>query len=259
MADETMEKSGKTIGSILKAAEVLEILAQAPSGLGATEVSRKMGLGVSGIYHILNTMKACGMIDQDPVTKKYEIGLGLYSLCSQSRTQDVFGRRAQPYLDRLSQICGETSNLILLRGLQIVYAAQASMNHNTQMFTQLGSSAPYYCTGAGKAMLAFLSEDEWERYISNTGFKKYTDHTIADGESLKKELAEIRANGVAYDREEREDGVSCVAVPVFNAAGQPVAAISVSGPTGRIREKIDEGGLVEVIRDTARRMSEEMW
>jgi len=258
MDDQIFKGAGKTIGSIQKAAQILELLAQSSAGLGATEISRQLGCGVSGAYHILNTMRACGMLDQDPSSKKYQIGFGLYRICALSRSQDVLCRIAQPYLDRLSQICGEISSLTLVRGLQIVYAAQASMPDKIQMFTQLGGNAPYYCTGAGKAWLAFQDRSEWQRYIRNTEFTRYTSHTVADGESLRAELEEIRRTGLAYDREEREDGVFCIAVPVLNAAGKATAAISVSGPTSRIREKLANAALAETVRRTAAQLTEEL-
>ena len=258
MATETSEKTqGKMIGSILKAAQVLEYLSQSPEGLNATEIARKLDQGVSGTFHMLNTMRACGMIDQNPENKKYTIGFRLYKLCSLSGQSNVLERVAQPYLDRLSAQSGETGNLIVLRGLQIIYAAQSSAHRDMQMFTRLGSTAPYYCTGAGKAMLAFLPETEWERYIKTTDFVRYTAHTIINGEELRKELEEIRRTGIAYDREEREDGVSCIAVPVFDGSGHPVAAVSVSGPAGRIREKLEQH-LKEDVLETAAQLTEEM-
>ena len=257
--EEKEKTQGKTIGSIQKAAEVLEILAAAGgAGLGATEISQRMGAGVSGTYHILNTLKLCRFIDQDPSSKKYRIGFGLYRLCSQSGMQESLSRVAQPYLDRLSRDCGEISNLILLDGLRIYYAAQASDSGQIRMFTQLGSSAPYYCTGAGKVLLAFRDPAEWDRYIKNTEFTRYTAHTITSRASLLKELETIRREGISFDREEREDGVWCVAAPVLDAGGLAAAAISISGPMGRIREKLESAGLADQLRKTAAALSEEL-
>lgn len=248
----------KTIGSVEKAAQILEIIAQSETGLGATEISRSLNCGVSATYHLLNTLKLCGLIDQDISSKKYRIGYGLFQICSRAKRHSTLNGMVQPYLDHLSQVSGETCNMIELEGLQIVYIAQAAVNNMLQMFTQLGSKAPYYCTGGGKVLLAFRERNEWHRYIRNTDFVPYTDNTISSGDALLAELEDIRRDGIALDREERENGVTCIAAPVFDSKGEAIAAVSVSGPTGRMREKMAAQALEDQIRSTAAQISAEL-
>ena len=250
--------SSKTIGSVEKATRILEIIAQSQSGIGVTEISHSLDCGVSATYHLLNTLKLCGLIEQDSTSKKYRIGYGLFHICSIARNQNFLVNMAQPYLEHLSQGSGETCNLIILEGLQVIYIAQVAVNNILQMFTQLGSKAPYYCTGGGKALLAFREEKEWFRYIKNTNFFRYTKNTNVDVETLCKELETIRREGIAFDREEREDGVTCIAAPIFSESGEAVAAISVSGPTGRMKEKLSMQALELRVRKVASEISQEL-
>lgn len=174
---------------------------------------------------------------QDERTKKYYIGHGLFCLCATAKRHNKISNIAQPYLEHLVDVFGETSNLTILDGTDVVYVGQAESTNLLKMFTQMGARVPFYCTGGGKAMVAHLPEKRIEEILTNTVFRRFTDHTINDGEVLKRELKSIRIQGYAFDNEEREDGVTCIAAPVFDAYGIPVAAVSISGPTRRLRDK----------------------
>lgn len=227
----------KTIGSVIKAIEVLKELSKSESGLGVTEISNKLNYGVSATYHLLNTLKLCNIIEQDKETKKYRIGFELFRISSVAKNQNNLANIAQPHLDKLKENVGETSNLVVMDDNCIVYIAQSESTNLLKMFTQLGAKVPFYCTGAGKAILAYQSENAQRYTISKTKFNKYTKNTLTTIEELINEFKIIRIQGYALDNEERELGVTCIAAPVFDCYGEAIAAISISGPSSRLNGK----------------------
>lgn len=128
--------SAKTIGSVIKAIQVLEQLAGSEQGLGLTEISTRLNSGVSATYHLLNTLKQLNVIQQDKKTKKYSIGFALFIITGMAKRQNVLSHMAQPYLDRLRELVGETSNLMVLDGSKVVYIAQSESSNLLKMFTQ---------------------------------------------------------------------------------------------------------------------------
>lgn len=250
----TEVKNTKTIGSVIKAIEVLKVLSESEDGLGVTEISNKLNYRVSATYHLVNTLKQCSIIEQDNDTKKYRIGFELYRISSMAKSQNSLANIAQPHLDQLKEEIDETTNLVVLDGNCIVYIAQSESTNLLKMFTQLGAKIPFYCTGAGKVLLAYLPEDVQDYNISKTVLKRYTKNTLITAKALKREFEVIRAQGYAFDNEEREEGVTCIAAPVFDSYSKVIAAISISGPTSRLKEK-DMDNIVNNVIETAREIS----
>lgn len=230
-------KDTKTIGSVIKAVEVMEELAGSEDGLGLTEISSRLNYGVSATYHLLNTLRLCNIIEQDKKTKKYRIGIGLFRISGMAKRQNVLVNLAQPYLDKLRVIVNETSNLLVLDGNEVVYIAQSESSQLLKMFTQLGAKVPLYCTGGGKLLLAYKSSQFQELILNKTKLQKYTRNTLSTIEDLLEEFKNIKKQGYALDNEEREEGITCVAAPVFDCYGEVIASISISGPSYRLKEK----------------------
>jgi DNA-binding IclR family transcriptional regulator len=243
--DDKIKKDTKTIGSVLKAVEVMEELAKSEHGLGVTEISSRLNYGVSATYHLLNTLKQCNIIEQDKKTKKYRIGFALFRISGMAKRQNVLASLAQPYLDQLKELVGETCNLMVLDGSDVVYIAQSESTNLLKMFTQLGAKVPLYCTGGGKVLLAYQPVKIQDLILGKTSFEKYTKNTLASAQDLKNELEVIRRQGYAIDNEEREEGVTCIAAPVFDCYGEAITSVSISGPTSRLKEK----GMDKIIKN----------
>jgi DNA-binding IclR family transcriptional regulator len=247
-------KDTKTIGSVIKAVEVIEELARSEEGLGLTIISSRLNYGVSATYHLLNTLKLHNIIEQDKKTKKYRIGVGLFRISNMAKRQNSLVTLAQPYLDKLRVIVDETSNLLVLDGNEVVYIAQSESTKLLKMFTQLGVKAPLYCTGGGKVILAYKPLDFQEFILSRINLEKHTKNTIVTVEGLQKEFENIRKQGYAIDNEEREEGVTCIATPIFDCYGEVIAAISISGPSYRLKEK-DLSKIIPDVVLTAKELS----
>ncbi|MDD2481564.1 MAG: IclR family transcriptional regulator, partial [Lutispora sp.] len=200
--DNIVKKDTKTIGSVIKAVEVMEEIAKSDDGLGVTEISNILNYGVSATYHLLNTLKQCNIIEQDRKTKKYRIGFALFRISGMAKRQNVLANLAQPYLDKLRELVGETSNLVILDGSDIVYIAQSESTKLLKMFTQLGAKVPFYCTGGGKILLSYQPKKMQDLILSKTNFEKYTKNTLSSAKDIIKELESIKEQGYAIDNEE---------------------------------------------------------
>jgi IclR family KDG regulon transcriptional repressor len=162
---------------------------------------------------------------------------------TRSGSQNIL-RYASAALEYLARETKETIHLAALENGALVYLRKIESPRSLRvvsMGSSIGESAPMYCTGLGKAILAWSSPAEQKKYISRRVFTRFTDATITSGEALLKELARIKKRGYAIDRQEHEVGVVCVAVPVFSAGCKPAAAISIAGPSVRMSEKVLSG------------------
>jgi IclR family acetate operon transcriptional repressor len=224
------------VQSLDRALDVLEAVA-AGGELGVSEVAARTGLVVSTAHRLLASLADRGYVRQTSPQGRYALGLKVLELAGgmQARTA-ALSVAARPHLERLRQATGETANLVVLDGDRVVYVDQVAGRHTVRMFTELGSSAPAHTTGSGKAMLAYWPAETVANLYPRTRepLERLTPRTHTSLESLRHDFARVRRRGYALDNEEHEDGVSCVAAPVFDRTGAAFAAISISAPTTRI-------------------------
>ena len=139
---------------------------------------------------------------------------------------------------------------------QVLYVDKRVPSRPIEMFSQAGKVGPAHCTGVGKAMLAFLDAEALDRAVALQSFYRFTPHTLTDAESLRAELAEIRKRGYAFDREEHEPGIICVAMPILSARDRVIGALSVTSVTAR--KTLDElETMVPLLREAAGRISKD--
>lgn len=220
------------VKSLARAMQVLECFSVEQPELGPSEIAKMLGMQKSTVYNILSTFHKCGYLVQNPKTSKYYLGLKVlhlgYIVNSHHGMRDIF----LPYLTRIAQETREMCYFGILNDMEVLYIESTYPSTQQQTRNILGERAPLYCTGLGKAMLAFLPEAQAEQIITGP-LKAYTGCTITDPQVLRNNLEEIRQNGYAMDNMEHEYGIRCVAVPVFGTSGQVIAAVSVSGPSPR--------------------------
>ncbi|MFC3447806.1 IclR family transcriptional regulator [Amycolatopsis speibonae] len=225
------EKNGRDGGvqSLQRAFELLEHLADTGGEASLSELATLSGLPMPTIHRLIRTLVDLGYVRQN-TNRRYALGARLIRLGENASMQ--FGSWARPLLAELVDEVGETANLAVLERDEVVYVAQVPSKHSMRMFTEVGRRLLPHGTGVGKAMLAHLAPDAVTALLARTGMPSYTEHTFTDQDALLTELAKIAEQGYALDEAEQELGVRCVAVAV---PGAPVpAAVSVSGPSGRL-------------------------
>jgi DNA-binding IclR family transcriptional regulator len=212
---------------------ILETISQHSEGITLTDIVRKTNIPKTSVHRILNTLKNREFIEINALTETYTVGIKTIELGIKNlMTTDVV-EVSIPFLHELSTKTDETAFLAVYNDTEIVYLYKHEGNNAIRTTSTLGSRRPAYCTGLGRAILAHLPEEEIERNLQGE-LQKYTEKTKIDPVEIKKTLASIREHGYSQDNEEIEEGLTCLASPIFNHLGNVVAAISVAGPTQRM-------------------------
>lgn len=218
-----------------KALDILEYLQQGPST--AAELSRQLGLAKPTVYRIIRTLLSRDFVNRERDGSRYMIGTAIYALGSAHRSADLVSL-TRPHVVRLAARFGETVNVGVPTGNEILYVDVLESMH--QLRTQIvpGTRDALHSTALGKAILAALPEDEAAAIITAAHLERKTVHTIADPGELLESLAAIRKLGYAVDNEENELGSVCVASTLRAPDGRPLCAISISGPKWRISDDL---------------------
>ncbi len=181
----------------------------------------------------MQTLTRQGMLSYDPDRQLYALGVRLVRLAHVAWQQSSLAPIARPHLDRLAASAGETVHLAQLDGGQVLYVDKRTPARPIRMFSSAGKIGPAYCTGVGKAMLAFLPEAELAAAVALQSFHRFTPATLAGPDALRADLAQVRRDGLAYDREEHEPGIICVAAPILTRTGRVMGALSLTSATSR--------------------------
>lgn len=218
-------------GTVGKALQVLEDVAAFGRPVRFSDVLAASDLPKPTLYRLIQTLSSQGMLDHDPETSTYAPGTRLVRLAHAAWRQSSLAQVSRPYLEMLSELTGETIHLAKLDSGQVLYLDKCNADQPVEMFSDAGKIGPAYCTGVGKAMLAFLPEDEARNLIGQQSFHKFTNNTLTSAEALLDELTQIRANGYGFDREEHEPTIICVSVPILSQTSRVLGAVSVTSTT----------------------------
>ncbi len=223
----------------------LDVLANRSSECSLVELCRELDLHRSTVHRLMMVLEQHRLVDKNPETGRYRLGLKLFELGSKAITALDPRRHARPHLDRLQRELGETVFFCILDDGQVFYLEKVESQQSIRTACTVGSRAPAYCTAVGKAMLAELPDAEVNDIVRRWGLKAITAKTITSATALRTELKAIRSRGYAIDNEEKEEGLRCVSAAVRGHSGKLLSAISVSGPAFRItKERIPEIGQV---------------
>jgi DNA-binding IclR family transcriptional regulator len=225
------------IQSIDRAADLLEAIAAGQDPQTAPALADAVGLNRSTAWRILATLEARGLVERDPETNRYRLGFAVLRLAAAAGHEPLV-RLAQPLLRRLADASGETVNLAVARQLELVYADQVQARH-VMAPNWLGHRVPLHATSTGKAFLAALPGGELEQIVR---LERFTDATVTDLGALRDELAAVRARGWADSHGELELGLWGVSAAACDAAGRPVAVLSVWGAEHHVRDRLGELG-----------------
>ncbi|MCV6587192.1 MAG: IclR family transcriptional regulator [Marinibacterium sp.] len=220
-------------GTVGKALDVLDQVAGFARPVRFGELLDQSRYPKATLYRFLQVLTNQGMLSYDPDRQTYALGLRLVRLAHGAWTQSSLAPIARPFLDRLSTQVGETVHLAQLDHAQVLYVDKRNATQPVAMYSQAGKVGPAYCTGVGKAMLAFLPEPDLGTALAQQSFHRFTDQTLDSEAALRAELDAIRGRGYAFDREEHEPGIICIAMPILTERGRMLGALSVTGPTSR--------------------------
>ncbi len=220
-------------GTVAKALTVLDAVAERGHPVRFSELLEDSPFPKATLYRFVQTLTNQGMLTFDPDRQTYAPGLRLVRLAHAAWQASSLAPIARPHLDQLSRETGETVHLAQLDGGQVLYVDKRNAAEPVEMYSQAGKVGPAYCTGVGKAMLAHLPESELAPVLQRQAWHPFTEKTITTAEAMRAELATIRSRGYAFDDEEHEPGIICIAVPICTRAGRVLGALSVTSTTTR--------------------------
>lgn len=246
-----MNKSS-SIQVIDRCTALMDAIAGYDGSVSLKLLSADTGLHPSTAFRILAALMHNGFVKRDS-SGGYLLGRKLVQLANRVRHGVDIREEAHEIMTTLRDKLGETINLTVREGDEVIYIERASPKRMMKVEQVIGSRAPLHVTAVGKLMLGELGDSHVKAYASRTGLPAYTDHTLVTVQDLLDEVLHARDNGFAFDNQEAEEGVGCIGAPVYDGSGELIAGLSVSAPIERRRDE-----WVGLLRDAARRLSQRL-
>ena len=221
------------VQSIERAIAILKAFSLNHEELGVTELSRQLSLHKSTVSRLLASLQREGLVEENPVTRKYRLGMALVTLGGLVLQRLDVAQAARPLMQALADTTQETVILAVKDRDEAISLAQIPSPQVVKHIERIGRREPLHCTATGKVLLAHSPAVEQEEVLSRD-LPRHTPNTITDPDLLCQELEQVREQGYALGREEFEIGLNAIAAPVYDHNGEVVASISVSGPAFRL-------------------------
>ncbi len=234
----------------------MKSLALSPAGLGLTALAESAGLDKATTSRLVNTLVDEGYARLEPTSRTYQLTSKVLGLAAGIPGHSDLVSAARPHLLKLRDATGESVHLGILEGHSIVYVDKLDSQNSVRLVSAVGQRMPIHTTSLGKAILSRLDEGEQRRLIGPGPLGARTRHSITDVDHLLAVLAESADRGFAFDQEENEENVVCVAAPLVVRDRGVIGAISISGPSFRIRKCLDEFAVM--CRETAESVVRDM-
>lgn len=240
MADDT-----QTVRSVATAFRIVETLHERGEA-GVTELASALSIPKSTVHSHLQTLVHNEYVVADD--GRYRVGCGFLELGARARNRRPIYDVARPEVDRMAEETGELSGLLVEEHGRGVFLHRAKGDRAVHVDTYAGKRISLHGAALGKAILATLPEARVDAIVDHHGLPALTENTITGRDELRTELAEIRESGVAFDDEERLDGLRSVGAAITGSAGEVLGAVSVAGPTSRLRDERFREELPTVVR-----------
>lgn len=226
--------------SLSRALSILELFDGQIEEWGISEISRELDLAKSTVHGLIKTLEEYHYVETTE-SGKYRLGIGVYKLGMAYQANARLGTVAEPAVKMLAEKYRQSVHIAIYAGRTVVFVMGNKAGTSHVIFPRIGAGISAYCTGVGKALLAWQSDAHIEEYLQLETLTPFTQNTITDPEKLKAELQQIKKCGYAVDCEETMVNVACIASPIFSFSGQVIAAISVSGNTELIlKQRMEE-------------------
>jgi len=245
------------VPSLVRALQIFELLAAEPESLGISEISARLSLPKNSVFRILTTLADYGYLNRDPAHKRYVLSRKLLALGYAAIDEANLIEKSLEPMRTLRDITQESVLIGTLSSHRGVVLEQLPSPQPIKVTVEIGHHFPLHTAAPGKAMLAYLEASQQESIVESMTFEKLTNRTIIKKPDYYKELAKVARQGFALDQGEEVDDIHCIAAPVFNRRGEPIASIWVTGPRTRLTK--DRFPKVRTaVMDTARTISQRL-
>jgi IclR family transcriptional regulator, KDG regulon repressor len=221
------------LSSVAMAVRLMKAFSDGEAEIGVSALAARLGIAKSTVHRLASTLVAEGMLEQNPETGRYRLGIALFGLGALVRRRMNLSTEAKPFLFELRERTNETVLLAIPADGEVMYVYNLESTQAIRMRSDIGVRQPAWCTAVGRAIFAFKAEAAIARLVSGP-LAPRTPRTLTDPVALRAALAEVRRLGYAIEDEESEAGMRCVAAPVRDASGEVVAAVGVAGPVQRL-------------------------
>lgn len=252
--EDTPKARSEGIQSVRRALMILELFSDRQPALSMSEIAEITGLNRATCYRFCQTLLKLGYLEEVS-EKRLRPGLKAISLAHSALRSRELPELAMPYLRELRNTTNETVNMALLDGISVVYVARVVSDHLVSLRLYVGSRLPAYASSLGRAILAFLPEEEADAVIAGSDLKRITENTIVEPRRLKAELVRIRTRGYAFNDQEIAIGLRGVAAPVLSASQRPIAALNISITRPLTSPREIEQVLAPAVMETAHSIS----
>jgi len=235
---------------------VLDTIAASEQELAPAEIARRLHLHKSTIHRLLAVLEGHRLVKKGP-EGTYHLGMRLIELGNCAIGRIDLARRAEPFLRELVDQTGEGAHVTVLSDAEMLSVAHIEGRWKLHSLTRTGQRTLIHCTAAGKAVLAFLPEDECDAVIARLSLTRYTRRTIVKPSALKMDLVRVRSTGFAIDDEEFEEGLRCIGAPVFDHRGRVIASITIAAPVFRLKKEC-LSDVARIVMSVARGLSEDL-
>lgn len=243
-----------TVQSVDRAMSLLKLLADSP-GLTLSELAALSSEAPATVYRVLVTLQSHGLVEMEEPGQLWHVGAASFRIGTAFLRRTKLAERARGPMQALMRATGETANLGIESRDEVLFLAQVETSEAIRAFFPPGTLSPMHVSGIGKALLAWYPERRVRAVIAHRGLQGFTDLSLTSEPALLEDLVRIRDRGFAIDDQEKAEGMRCVAAPIFNEFGEPIAGLSVSGPSFRIG-LADAGRIGEQVRRAADEVTE---
>jgi len=250
-------KTKSKIKSLDKAFNIIDIVSDSKEGLSLTEIAKTIGISKSSAHHLISTIVNNRYIKQNTINKKYKLGLKTIEIGNKCLKNLSLSSIGFSYLKEIQDTINETVYLVKIEGINLATIETLNSSHTIRPFDVTVTEDEYHASALGKILLSALDENSLKSFLENKGLKKCTKNTITSFGQLKRELESIKETKIAFDHEELEDGLCCIASPILNPKSNIIGAIGASIPKQRFNfEKENE--IASLIKDFALKISKEL-
>ena len=228
----------KTVNSVVKALNILELLAEHRE-LGVTEIGERLGYDKSTAFRLLATLRDRNFVVQNAKTQKYSNAIKLLMLGNGVLRNRNYSQSIRIELKKLAETTRETVNLAIAEGTEVIYIDRYETEDILKLASAIGQRRPMYCTSVGKAIMAWYDPGYVDSLCTHFPFEAFTEFTCTNKKALLRELELIRERGYSIDNQEHHLGIRCVAIPILSPHNEPLAAVSISMP--QFRHENDPG------------------
>jgi IclR family acetate operon transcriptional repressor len=242
-----------SVQSLVRALGIINQLAETDEGMTLSRIAERVDLAPSTVHRLLTTLEQERYVRFDADRRLWSVGVQTFVAGGAFLKSRRLVAVARPYMRALMEECRETVNLAIEHDCEAIYVHQVERRSTMSPPARAGARVPLHCSGVGKALLSAMPENHLEKALSGEGMPRLTANTIVSRSMLRDDVAQARKRGFAVDDEEHAVGLRCVAAPVFDEFGGPMAALSISGPTTCI-----SGDRISRLADLARRKADDI-